>query len=55
MAKKALLFFVLGTFLCQRISIKLQRMQASTILSWAIAIDLATSLLPPLHDTPPSP
>ncbi len=46
-------FFVLVTFLHQRISIMLQRMQTSSILSWAITIGLAISQLPPLGGTPP--
>jgi len=46
-------FFVLVTFLCQGISITLQKMQASSILSQAIAIGLTTSHLPPFQDTPP--
>ncbi len=43
----------LVTFLRKVFLITLQRMQASFILSWAIAIGLATSWLSPLHDTPP--
>jgi hypothetical protein len=39
---------ILITFLHQKNSITLQRMQASSILSWAIAIGLATSQLPPI-------
>jgi hypothetical protein len=35
--------FYLVTFLCQKVSITLQRMQASSILNWTIAIGLATS------------
>jgi hypothetical protein len=31
----------------------LQWMQASSILSWAIRVDLATSRFPPFQDTPP--
>jgi hypothetical protein len=42
------------TFLCQKVSITLQRMQASCILSQVIiVVDLTTSQLPPLQDTPP--
>jgi hypothetical protein len=41
---------ILVTFLCQKISITLQRMQASSILSWAIAIGLATFQLPPMDE-----
>jgi hypothetical protein len=55
MAKGPSFFLSWVLFLCQRISIMLQRVQGLGILSWAIVIDLATSLLPPLHDTPPSP
>jgi hypothetical protein len=43
----------LVTLFCQKVLIALQRMQASSILSRAIAIGLATSRLPPLQDTPP--
>jgi hypothetical protein len=46
-------FSTLVTFFCQKISITLQRMEASSILSQAIAIRLATSQLPPLQDTTP--
>jgi hypothetical protein len=45
--------FVFVTFLCKKISITLQRMQASSILSWAAAVGLATSQLPPLQNAPP--
>jgi hypothetical protein len=45
--------FVLVIFFCQKISIMLQRMQASSIWSQAIARGLATSRLPPLQDTTP--
>jgi hypothetical protein len=38
----------LVNFLCQKISITLQRMQLSSILSWVLAVGLATSSLPPL-------
>jgi len=41
------------TFLCQKVLITLQRMQAFSILSRAIAISLAISRLPPFQDTPP--
>jgi hypothetical protein len=44
--------FVLVTFFCQKISITLQKMQASPIINWAVAIGLATSQLAPLQDTP---
>jgi hypothetical protein len=40
-------------FLCQKISITLQRMQASFILNWAVTIGLTTSQLPPFQNTPP--
>jgi hypothetical protein len=43
---------ILVVFICKKISISLQRMQASSILSWAIIISLVISQLPPLHDTP---
>jgi hypothetical protein len=43
----------LVTFLHQKISITLQRMQVSFILSRVVTISLATSRLPPLQDTPP--
>jgi len=48
-------FSVLVTFLCQKISITLQRMQTSSILSRVIAIGLATSWLPHLQNAPPIP
>ncbi len=41
------------TFLRQKVSIILQRMEMSFILSRAIAIGLTTSWLSPLQDTPP--
>jgi len=44
---------ILVTFLQQKISITLRRMQASSILSRVVAVSLATSQLPPLQDTPP--
>jgi hypothetical protein len=44
---------VLVTFLHQKVSVELQRMQTSSILSWMIAIGLIISHLPPLHDTLP--
>ncbi len=47
------LLFVLVTFLWQKISITLQRLQASSILSWKVAIGLTISRLPPLQDTSP--
>jgi hypothetical protein len=43
----------LVTFLWQKISITLQRLQASSILSWKVAIGLTISRLPPLQDTSP--
>jgi hypothetical protein len=42
-------------FLCQKISITLQRMQMSSILSQAVVVSLTTSQLPPLQATLPSP
>jgi hypothetical protein len=50
---KGLHVYVLITFLCQKISITLQRMQASAILSWVIAIGVTTSQLPPLQNAFP--
>jgi hypothetical protein len=50
---KALPFFVSATFFHQNISIMLQRVQTSSILSQAIAIGLVTSQLPPLQDIAP--
>jgi hypothetical protein len=50
---KGLPLFILVTFLWQKISITLQRLQASSILSQAIAVGLATSKLPPIEDTFP--
>jgi hypothetical protein len=44
-------FFV--TFLYNFFLITLQRMQTSSILSWAVAICLATSQLPPFQNAPP--
>jgi hypothetical protein len=40
--------FVLITFLWQKNSITLQRLQTSSILNWVVAIGLTTSQLPPL-------
>jgi hypothetical protein len=45
--------FVFVTFLWKKISITLQRMQASSILSWAVAVGLATFQIPPLQNAPP--
>jgi hypothetical protein len=45
---KGLLFFVLVTFFWQKNSITLQRLQASSILSWALVLGLIISRLPPL-------
>jgi hypothetical protein len=42
-ASKGPLFSILVTFLHKKISITLQRMQISSILSWAVVIGLATS------------
>ncbi len=50
---ESLHIFTLVTFLCQKISITLRRMQAYSILSQAIVVGLAISPLPPLQDTPP--
>jgi hypothetical protein len=44
--------FVLVIFFCQKVSITLQRMQASSILSQAIVVSLAISQLSLLQDTP---
>jgi hypothetical protein len=44
--------FVLVTFFYQKISITLQKVQMSSILSWMVAICLTTSRLPPLQNTP---
>jgi len=44
---------ILVTFLHQKISITLQKIQASSILNGMITIGLITSHLPPLQDTPP--
>jgi len=46
---------ILVIFLCQKVSITLQRMQTSSILSQAVVVGLTTSQLPPLQDTLPSP
>jgi len=46
-------FFVLVSFLWQKNSITVQRLQASSILSWAIDVGLTTSWLPPHQNTPP--
>jgi len=50
----AIIFYVLVSFLCQKISTILQKMQASSILSWAIVVGLVTSWLSFLYDTPPN-
>jgi len=52
---KGLPIFVLVIFLCKKISITLQKMQASSILNRAVAIGLNTSQLPPFNMHPPSP
>jgi hypothetical protein len=49
---KGLHFPTLVIFLCQKNSITLQRMQASSIFSWTINVCLTTSWFPPLQDTP---
>jgi hypothetical protein len=46
-------FPILDIFLQQKISITLQRLQPSSILSQAVAVGLATFQLSPLQDTPP--
>jgi hypothetical protein len=43
----------LVTFICQKVSITLQKMQASSILNRAVVVDVATSQLPSLQNTPP--
>jgi hypothetical protein len=45
--------YVLVFFFGQNISITLQRMQASSILSWVVVIGVTTSQLPPFQDTSP--
>ncbi len=45
--------FTLVTFFCQKVLITLQKMQASSILSWVVVVGLTTSWLSPLQDTPP--
>jgi hypothetical protein len=40
-------------FLRKKVLITLQKMQMSSILSWAIVVDWSISQLPPLQDTPP--
>jgi len=45
--------FVFVTFLCKKISITLQRMQASSILSQVVAVGLANSQFSPLQNAPP--
>jgi len=50
---KGPLIYVLVTFLCQKISITLQRMQTSSILSRVIAIGVTTSQHPPLQNAFP--
>jgi hypothetical protein len=47
--------FVLVTFLYQKISIILQRMQTSSILSWAVTVRVVISQLPPFKMHPLSP
>jgi len=43
----------LVTFLCQKVSITLERMQVSSIWSQVVVVGLTTSWLPPIQDTPP--
>ncbi len=50
---KGLYFSTLVIFFHQKVSITLQRMQASSILSRMVAMGLVTSQLPPLQNTPP--
>jgi len=50
---KRFYLYALVIFLHQKVSITLQMMQASSILSQAIIVGLITSQLPPLQDTPP--
>jgi hypothetical protein len=47
--------FVLVTFLCQKNSITLQKMQPSSILSWEIVVGLAMSQLQRFKTHLPSP
>lgn len=49
---KGLPLSILVTYFFQRVSITLQNMQESSILSRMIAIGLAISQLPPLQDSP---
>jgi hypothetical protein len=46
--------YVLVTFLSKKISIMLEKMQTSSILSQAIMIGLTTYILPLVDDTPHS-
>jgi len=43
---------VLVSFFGQKTLITLQRIQVSSILSWAVIVGLAISRLPPFGDTP---
>jgi hypothetical protein len=52
-AWKGLHLSTLVTFLHQKVSITLQKMRMSSILSQAITIGLVTSWFPPLQNTPP--
>jgi hypothetical protein len=47
---KGVIFFCLGNFF---LSITLQSLQTSSILSWTITIGLVIFGLPPFQDTPP--
>ncbi len=47
--------FCCGSFFCQIISITLQKIQTSSILTQEITIGLATFELPPFQDPPPIP
>jgi hypothetical protein len=51
-AKRPSSFFFLITFCYKKISITLQKMQASSILCQVVVINLAISQLPPLQDAP---
>jgi hypothetical protein len=50
---KGLHLYTLITFFCRKVSITLQRMQASSILSRVVVVGLVISQLPPLQDTLP--
>ncbi len=50
---ESFILLILVTFLQQKISITLQRLQASSILNRAVVVGLLISQLPPLQDTSP--